>query len=368
MNGALERRVWTSAMGKRLYPNLFILLVARPGVGKTVAIDEVADLWAETQLFHVAPTSITKASLIDQLAAAKQTAMTSDGMDIYHSLLIPSGEFGVFAPGYDSEFLNRLNVLFDCQKQYKEATRHKGVIEIDYPHISLISGTQPGYLAHTLPTQAFTMGFTSRLMMIYASEPVKRKLFSTGDRLDLVQRNSLIKDLKNIGHLNGPYKWDDDVAEAVEAWAEEGMTPAPSHTRLINYNPRRIIYIMKLSMIYAAARRDDLIVTMEDFESAKETLLEAEALMPMIFDEMGSSGDEGHNLDEAFGYVVREYQRKKRPIPKSDLSFFLSRRVPPYMVEHTIRLMFEAEMIKDMTPPGSSFTVIAPGGKGMRVE
>ena len=76
--GALERRVWTLNSGKKTFPNLYTLLVAPPGVGK-FTIELVRGLWRETTqpnskapAFSVAPDSVTRESMLDEMVKAKK--------------------------------------------------------------------------------------------------------------------------------------------------------------------------------------------------------------------------------------------------------------------------------------------------------
>ena len=51
---SLERRCWIGAGASRIYPNLYILLVANPGVGKDMAIGPLRDLLHEAKKIHIA--------------------------------------------------------------------------------------------------------------------------------------------------------------------------------------------------------------------------------------------------------------------------------------------------------------------------
>ena len=46
--GAMERRVWTRTKAGEVFPNLYTLLVAPPGVGKQI-IDIIGMLWMQTK-------------------------------------------------------------------------------------------------------------------------------------------------------------------------------------------------------------------------------------------------------------------------------------------------------------------------------
>src|SRR5215831_3135475 len=74
IGGALERRVWTrtgshGGLSRYTFPNLYVLLIAPPGTGKSV-IDVISDFWRETvqpgtttPAFKIAPTNMTRAAL-----------------------------------------------------------------------------------------------------------------------------------------------------------------------------------------------------------------------------------------------------------------------------------------------------------------
>src|SRR5215471_17873329 len=99
--GVLERKVWVQTAGDTLYPNLYVILVARPGIGKTVMLTQVERLWREIKDLHVAPTSATRAALIDALSEAKRDVIdwsAKEPMTSFNSLQVIAGELGVLIP------------------------------------------------------------------------------------------------------------------------------------------------------------------------------------------------------------------------------------------------------------------------------
>ena len=76
--GALERRVWVKALPQCTYANLYVLLVAAPGIGKGV-IDEITRIWRKVPRLHLAPDSVTSASLLDSLMEADAQRGTAAG-------------------------------------------------------------------------------------------------------------------------------------------------------------------------------------------------------------------------------------------------------------------------------------------------
>jgi len=76
-----------------LYPNLYVFLVAHPGVGKTRTVRAVKRYFTELPEPHIAPTSVTASSLVDALVKAKRTLIRiPEGPLEYNSLLIAADE------------------------------------------------------------------------------------------------------------------------------------------------------------------------------------------------------------------------------------------------------------------------------------
>ena len=138
------------------------------------------ELLSKTGLFNMAPMSMTHKGLIDHLASDQcSKQFINNGIyEVYHSIMIAVPELGVLVPGHDLAFLSTLNELYNCGKIYEERTRMKGEpLRIEYPHIHILSGTQPKFLGELFPEAAYGMGFTSRIIMVYAGEPVRVNLF-----------------------------------------------------------------------------------------------------------------------------------------------------------------------------------------------
>ena len=64
---AMERKVLVRTMGSQLYPNLYVLLVGPPGIGKGQAIHGAESIYREIPDMHIGPSDMTAASLIDAL-------------------------------------------------------------------------------------------------------------------------------------------------------------------------------------------------------------------------------------------------------------------------------------------------------------
>lgn len=345
--GAMERKVWFKVGKRILYPSLYVLLTGGPGVGKTDALRGVSEYWEALPELHIAPSSVSRASLIDSIALAERSVLRPTDANPYtkfNSLQAAVTEFGTFLSAYDTEFLSTLNDLYDCIR-YKESKRHmKSPIELPAPQLNLIAGTTPAWLGGTLPDTAWAEGFSSRLIMIYSGERVKVDLFSE-EETDTEAKNLFIEDLQKVHMLFGPMQMTLDVQQSLQTWYMLDCPPVPEHPKLEHYLPRRHIHFLKLCMVHSVSRSSEMIIRMEDYQRAQDMLLEAEALMPDVFKAMRSNSD-ANVYDEVFNYVYTLFLKEGKAIAEHRIIHFIGQRMPNHSITRTLEHMVHSNLLR----------------------
>lgn len=324
-----------------------MLLIGGPGIGKTDALRGAVDLWAELPTLHVAPSSVSRASLIDELNSAERTVLRPSGdspFTKFNSLAAAVTEFGTFLSAYETEFMSTLNDLYD-NVRYKERKRHmKQPIEMPNPQLSILAGTTPAWLSTSLPDSAWAEGFSSRLIMVYSGERLKVNPWDeTAKSQELFY--DLVHDLKDIHNMFGQVHFEEEVAAAYLAWYMADCPPAPEHPKLHHYIPRRHIHLMKICIVMACQRGGDYTVRLEDYQAAMDLLLEAEMYMPDVFKEMKGT-QESSIMDECYAFIYADFAKTGAPMQEHRIVHFLSQRLPIHTVIRTLELMQQANMIQ----------------------
>lgn len=336
ISGALERRVWVDTARMSLYPNLFTLLVGPPATGKSVAISPVVALWKRVRKLHVAPDNVTKASLVDALFRSKRNIVVPGDLIEYSSLLVPCPELGVLIPKHDLEFLSVVNHIYDCPPHYREERRYLTIDDknpdVPFPQLTILAGTQPMFLASMLPEEAWGMGFTSRLVMIYAGTAPKVDLFAgIEDRSALAGRLAAKLTELASDQYRGRFSFTESAVNEIRSWHSQDLAPVPTHTRLIHYNGRRILHFLKLCMVASASRGTDLTIRIEDVNRARDWLLQSEIRMPDVFREMTQKSD-AQVVGELHYFMWQRWgllpKDKRKPMPETVIYEFLRHRVP----------------------------------------
>lgn len=351
--GALERRVWIVSADEPLFPNLYVILVAEPGRGKTKAIRYTDHFLRAMPDLHMAPHDVTKAALIDAVAKAS-TKKILNGTDLleYSTLNVTADEFGVLVPSHDLEFLSTLNRIYDNPDNHRHERRGlKEAIDIINPQLNIIAGTQPAYLSNLLPEEAWGMGFMSRVIMLYSTIRPRVKIFK-GVPLDLSKAATLIEQLKLMTDMYGAMKWAEAAEKAVEDWLDRDLEPVPEHSKMQHYNERRLLHVLKLSIISAVSAGHEHI-HLTDFTRARDWLLGAELTMPDIFRAMVNRSDR-QVMDELHFFAWRIYVKDKTPIHESRMHAFLSNRTTSEKITRILEIAVKANIF-DFNPESKTY-------------
>lgn len=345
--GALERKVWVHTLGSDLFPNLYTLLVSPPGLGKTVVTSVAQQFWGELGDHHMAPSSMSRASLMDAVREAERRLIMPDrtpSIVNFNSLMIAINELSTLIPAYDNDFMGTLTDIYDG-KRYGEKKRGK---DLNYtlmnPQINLIAGTTPSYLNNIMPEGAWDQGFISRVILVYSGESPLKDLFNA-EVTKTKPFQDLVNDLKIIAALFGKMGWEEEAADAMSEWYRKRNPPIPDHPKLVHYNTRRTAHCLKLCMIASASRGDDLTVRLEDYQTALGWLLDAEREMPDIFKSMTQGGD-SRAIEDCWHYCYEVYIKEKKNVPETRLWNFLVQRVPSHNIERVIKAMTNTGLLE----------------------
>lgn len=284
--------------------------------------------------FHVAPISMTFASLVDSLVKAKRTIIQPphDPLE-YNSMYICANELGTFVHKYDNEMIDGLSAFYDPDP-YQQVRRTSDLkIKINSPQLNLICGTTPQNLTEFMPEKAWGQGFTSRLMMIFSDERIVGDDFNP---ITVSHDAALIHDIEIINGLIGQFEVTEEYRKAVNDWRQLGEPPVPNHPKLIHYVTRRRVHLYKLSMVAAIDKSNQLILTKDDFNRAMGWLLEAESTMIEVF-KAGATNADAQAMDEIIHFIT--INDRGFGISEQKITRFASDRIPLHSILRVIEIM-----------------------------
>ena len=169
-----------------------------------------------------------------------------------------------------------------------------------------------------MPEYMVMGGLTSRMIFVQANS--KRHLvaypYAATNKPEPALLEHLQHDLAEIAKLSGQFILTPEAQEKGAAWYEAHWTHVPKHLRderLQGYASRKQCHVHKLAMALSAARSDDMIITLDDFDGALTMLGNIESSMAETFNAVSDDAGVKHMA------TVLAYLRQNKSIEKKAL-------------------------------------------------
>lgn len=297
--GALRRKVWMDQFYFKWTPNFFIVFVAPPGiVSKSTTADLGMDLLREVPGIKFGPDIVTWQSLVTSFANASESFEFPVGSGDWHPMspiTLVASEMGNLINPQDKDMINLFINLWDGRKRLDKQTKMSGTDIVEAPWVNMIACTTPSWIAENFPASMVGGGFASRCIFIYGDEKSKYVAYPKYHVPQNIQavRSALIHDLEHISlNLCGEY----ELAPAARVWGEKWYETMWKSARSLytddqmeGYVARKQTHLHKIAMVLAASRRDELVLTLEDLQTAEVMLTQMEEDMPKVFSRIGRS-------------------------------------------------------------------------------
>lgn len=349
--GALERKVWTQLETFKLYPNAYILLVARPGVGKSSAmnmgIDMLKQLKSDAGEINFLATQNSEASFNNQMTCWKtffvgdvthtQSAGYFYASEASNSLKeIPGG----------GDITSALTEFYDCPPYWRKNLVAKD-IEVKNACCNVLAGSTFSFLNELIPQQKVEGGFASRLLYVIQDDLFKRNPKWSPQGKDLERREALISDLQRVYSLTGTFKPTPEIIKTFEEWfpLQDEYAQGLKSARMQHFIARKHTNILKLAMICSAAESDDLILDVRHWERAKFLVEEVESNLSKIIDHsVNKQTQQGlnHTILNALAKEGKEGVLERPALMAS----LMRHHVDQTKIESTINFMHNSGVIK----------------------
>lgn len=314
----LQRKVFIDELHFQWTPNMYIILVGPPGVAaKSTTMRQGISLLENVEGVKFGPQSLTWQALLEAFAEAQTTVKFPGREDPQpmSCLSIGIGELGTFFDPQNKELTDQLTALWDGQLETaRRRTKKDGETLIRNPWLNIIACTTPAWLRERFPKVAIGGGLTSRIVFVYGD--TKRKHIAYPSQLNVDKRyydeeKALVRDLQQISQITGQYHLTPEALEYGSRWYKEIHTgKMPEHLRsgrFDGYISRKQSHVHKLAIILAAAKRDELTITLEDLQQAERYVSRIEPDMAKVFESIGVH-ESAQNLGEV-ETLIRNYRK-----------------------------------------------------------
>lgn len=309
--------------GWEIPPNLYVLFVAPPGrARKTTSINFSDDIILDVKGMTRAPTIVTQAALLKQLAESDDA-----------SLFITSHEFSSLIMKSKIEMFEFLTDLYDGKRHIEASTISRAIDFVDKPCANLLAATTPRWIVENMPESVIGGGFASRVIFIYEERVRRRQLYYEGlnyQHFDGLKAD-LISDLQHIAdNVKGDFSLEDDAKAIMEGWYRQNAEVPDADYRLMGYLERRPAHIHKIAMLLHISRSDVLVLERRDFEEAVALLEVVEKKLPRVFREIGKN-ESAPDMAQ-----IQDWVQQKQRVSMKDLRRQFSSSAAPKLLDELI--------------------------------
>ncbi len=270
LSGALQRKVWLPFGMSKIFPNLYIMIIAPPGTcRKGTPVGFVRDILIEIQI-AVSVDSPTKRALTKELAeVAKTSQFYYENKPRPHcSITLVSKELSTFLAHDPKGMIEALTDLYDSHEVWEYKTSEKGKDKLYGVCTNCILASTPSWIAKNLPEEAIGGGFTSRFILVSGRE--KYKLVPIPPVPDKKLYRTLVDQLSHISMLVGEFTWGPGAETLYTEWYHgiPGKIKKLKDDRLHGYLERIHVMSIKTAMSIHVAYSDSLIIEADDMNKA----------------------------------------------------------------------------------------------------
>lgn len=326
VSGALSRRVWTSVLEDQpLYPNTYIVFVAKPGLGKDQAFGWVKECLRAVNSVALAPDKITQEKMLQDMGEVFHQNL-AEGDKSYIAML---SELANFLKQGDISMMQALATLWNCPPIFEYKTKHQGEDTLHWPYLNILAGVQPAWFSQGMGSDALEMGFNARTIFIYCDEPVRLVYKQRDPNTKPRTFKTLLPAVHELSAVRGFVPFAPEALAMLQEWDDGGRQPWIERPALEGYAVRRNMHVCKLALLIALSRHPkEMEVGTSDLRDAMALLFDAEHDMHKAL--AGAGGNQFRLREEGVQHHVRAlFERTKAPVPEWRVRRFLSQHAPP---------------------------------------
>ena len=307
---ALQRRVWLgSPILHPIFPNLYLVFVGDPGIGKGLVLIPVKEYLrffkrGTTPEFNAAVSSRDLQSVQDFIEAntyekkkdaeekllipdgadsttyealvrrhgrtvtvfdtKQKTDMSPHGIYTHASMYVALEEMSSLFKKHNENVTNYLIRAFDCS-DYIYETKHQGTDILRKPCLAMLAGTTPAFMQECFDARLIGDGFSSRCVFIFeASNRFNRFEFVHPNEEQLQAKKDLLLHVKKLTTLFGQVSYTEEAKEYFRDYFENKAPYKRENTneKLIPYYARKNVHAQKLAMAIHFSDSTDMTISL----------------------------------------------------------------------------------------------------------
>lgn len=268
VSAVLRRNVYIERYFYKMYPNVYIMLIAKSGMKKGVPIALAKELSSRVKGTRIFAGRNSVQGIIAELAGGKTNPDGSITKDACGFML--ASEFSSFLV-HDPQTLTILTDLYDSNYNAEWANNLKGGKEkLSGLALTMLAASNPTHFQESVPKHAMNGGFVARTLLIYGDKRahVNSLMYAPKKSMDL---DTLAKPLLDVANLKGQMDFTSEARVEYDRWYRSYVDHIDKNTNDDTGTADRLPdNVLKVALLIAVAREQGLLITQDNIEEAIE--------------------------------------------------------------------------------------------------
>jgi hypothetical protein len=258
ISAVMKKQVFTDRFYYKLYPNIYVFLVARSGMKKGVPINMARNMVTKVANTRIISGRNSMQRIIQDLGKAH--TLESGGMIRDAQGFLISGELAAFLVK-DPDALTILTDLHDTHSYedvWINSLKGSGVDKLKSPCITLLGATNEDHFSEAVPQNAIGGGFIARTFVVFSME--RGTLNSLTEKPTKIINNDFLAEyLKELAKVSGEFVWTVAAKKTYDLWYYKFMAEETINDST-GTNNRLGDQIIKVAMLLSLAQEPNLIL------------------------------------------------------------------------------------------------------------
>lgn len=268
VSAVLKRNVYIDRFYYTMYPNIYVMLIAKSGMKKGVPVALAKELAARVKGTRIFAGRNSVQGIIAELAGGKTNPDGTITKDACGFML--ASEFSSFLV-HDPQTLTILTDLYDSNYNAEWANNLKGGREqLKGLALTMLAASNPTHFQESVPKHAMNGGFVARTLLIYGDKRanVNSLMYAPKTRINL---DELAKPLIEMTKLKGEISFTDEAKQEYDRWYRAYVQHLDKNQSDDTGTADRLTdNVLKVAMLIAIAREQGLIITTDNIQEAVE--------------------------------------------------------------------------------------------------
>jgi hypothetical protein len=321
ISAALGRNVWIEEEGFMWLPNLYVVLVGKPGTfKKSTTIGFAKRLLSYLDNINFGPDTVTYERLVTLLSKLSQTADPMKG-EVRATLALMISELSDFLKMDNPDLVSFMTSIWDGTS-FRRETHIRGTELIENSCVSLIGGTTPNWVRTNFTLDTAGGGLSARTIFVLGKQKAKTIAYPSRQRKIAIAEEleaDLATDLKEIHAMEGAMSLTEEAYAWGEQWYDEHENFPERRflkgEQFEHYYGRKQVSLHKIAMCLSAAGSSSHLIEQKHMESALAMLLQMERSYGEVMEYAAAS----NGYSYAKMHIVQKIREAAVPTTKREL-------------------------------------------------